>query len=563
MRFVFALASIASLSGVAQAQFEGWEPGPGTPGVAAIPAAWTSVNASVGGPGTNPNWQVRNDGVVFPALTGSTYAFANYNSSTGANDISNYLMSPQVTISNGAQISFWTRTVSAPAFADRLELVFNTTGSTLPADFTNVLVTVNPTLTTAGYPTTWTQFTATITGVTGSPTGRYAFHYNPTNGGPLGSNSDYVGIDDVQFTPAGGGVLATNTALGTGCGATFNSFYELFPNAALASAALTGNALILTPTGNGYLGIWAPGAAAGLYNTPAGTTNLTTGDDGTVTVTAAPALPTPYGPQSTLQVSGNGIVGFGGVLDFPGTNSYTPTSAGFLNSSTGGIYAWHDHNEAEAGSGLVTSHQVGSVLYLTWANVESYPGGVVNQSTIQFQLDLSTGGITICFVNVDSNTTSTFGSATLVGVTAPGTSLDSGSINLATAPASAMLTSADVAALALAGSTRPIIGTSWNLDATNIPASVNLGIDLFGVSDPGITDLSLFGLGQSGCQLRASLDVLNAWLPAGSTHSYSFAIPNLPSALSLIVYTQSAGLQFPNLDLTLTTNGVAGLVGDF
>src|SRR5262249_55751283 len=68
MRFIFALASMASFAGLAQAQFEGWEPGPATPGVAAVPAGWTSVNASVGGPGTNPNWQVRNDGQVFAAL---------------------------------------------------------------------------------------------------------------------------------------------------------------------------------------------------------------------------------------------------------------------------------------------------------------------------------------------------------------------------------------------------------------------------------------------------------------------------------------------------------------
>src|SRR5436190_15294165 len=134
MRLICALASMASLAGLAQAQFEGWEPGPLTPGVAAVPAGWTSVNNSVGGPGTNPNWQVRNDGAVFTALTGTTYAFANYNSATGANNISNYLMSPQVTISNGAAISFWTRTVPLPAFPDRLELVFNTTGSTNPLD---------------------------------------------------------------------------------------------------------------------------------------------------------------------------------------------------------------------------------------------------------------------------------------------------------------------------------------------------------------------------------------------------------------------------------------------
>ena len=204
MQIRCALIAIAALAGAAQAQYfsEGFEPGPAPVGVAPIPAGWTSVNNSPGGPGSNPNWQVRNDAAVFPALGGTTYAFANYNSSTGSNDISNYMISPLVTFNNGDTISFWTRVLSSPAsFPDRLALVFNTTGSVLPADFTNTLLTVNPTLTTTGYPAVWTQFTGTITGLGGPTAGRFAFHYNPTSGGPSGVNSDYIGVDDVQFAP--------------------------------------------------------------------------------------------------------------------------------------------------------------------------------------------------------------------------------------------------------------------------------------------------------------------------------------------------------------------------
>jgi len=189
MRFVVSFVA-AALASVAAAQSEGFEPGPATPGAGPIPAGWTSVNVSAGGAGTTPNWQVRNDGVVFPANTGASYAFANYNAATGANNISLYLISPQVTIANGASISFWSRTVATPAYPDRLRLVFNTTGSTLPADFTNVLVTVNPTISPTGYPATWTQYTGTISGLAGPTPGRYAFHYDPTNGGPSGLNAD-------------------------------------------------------------------------------------------------------------------------------------------------------------------------------------------------------------------------------------------------------------------------------------------------------------------------------------------------------------------------------------
>jgi hypothetical protein len=188
-------------------------------GVGPVPSGWASVNVSPGGPGTNPNWQVRNDSAVFPAFSGTTYAFANFNSSTGANDIRNYMMSPLLLLVNGDTISFYTRTVGVPTFPDRLEVVINTTGSTLPADFTNVLLTINPTLTTAGYPSVWTQFTATVSGIPGGASqGRFAFHYNPTAGGPAGANSDYIGVDEVVYSGIGGNTPASNTTLGTGCG---------------------------------------------------------------------------------------------------------------------------------------------------------------------------------------------------------------------------------------------------------------------------------------------------------------------------------------------------------
>jgi len=302
MRILFSAVAAVSLASLATAQVEGWEPGPATPGIGPIPSAWTSVNVSVGGPGTNPNWQVRNDGAVFPAFSGSTYAWANYNAATGANNISNYLISPQVSIANGATISFYTRTVTSPAFPDRLDLVFNTTGSTLPADFTNVLLTVNPTLTTAGYPTTWTQYTATVSGVTGTVTGRYAFHYNPTGGGPAGANSDYIGIDEVVFTPAGGGTPASNTSLGQGCIRSFASFYELF---AAGGFDLSNSSMSMLYNGTGYIVL--PGITT--YLAPgANATSLTLGDDTQTAVTLATAFPYVGGTTTSLSVCSNGFV---------------------------------------------------------------------------------------------------------------------------------------------------------------------------------------------------------------------------------------------------------------
>ncbi|MBK7149288.1 MAG: choice-of-anchor J domain-containing protein [Bacteroidetes bacterium] len=66
-----------------------------------------------------------------------------------------------------------------------------------------MLLDINPTLTTAGYPTAWTQYNVTISGLSGPTSGRLAFRYFVTGAGPSGSNSDYIGIDDVLYTSTG------------------------------------------------------------------------------------------------------------------------------------------------------------------------------------------------------------------------------------------------------------------------------------------------------------------------------------------------------------------------
>lgn len=138
---------------------------------------------------------------VFTANSGASYIGANFNNGSGTATIDNWLLSPTRTFNNGDTISFFTRTIDAPAFADRLLLRLSTNGASLNAgDFTTTLLTVNGGLSTSGYPSVWTQFTATISGLSTPTLGRFAFNYNVTNGGPGGSNSDYIGIDDVQYT---------------------------------------------------------------------------------------------------------------------------------------------------------------------------------------------------------------------------------------------------------------------------------------------------------------------------------------------------------------------------
>lgn len=154
-------------------------------------------------------------GVPWTAHGGTTWTSANFNNTAGVGTIDNWIIAPVRLFNNGDTISFWTRTVTTVTFPDRLRLRLSTNGSsTAAADFSTVLVDVNPNLTLAGYPSTWTQFTATLSGLSGPTSGRFAFAYQVPQGGPNGANSDYIGIDDVSYTVVP--EPATIAALGLG-----------------------------------------------------------------------------------------------------------------------------------------------------------------------------------------------------------------------------------------------------------------------------------------------------------------------------------------------------------
>ncbi|MFN9706660.1 MAG: hypothetical protein ACK595_17805 [Planctomycetota bacterium] len=362
-----------------------------------------------------------------------------------------------------------------------------------------------------------------------------------------------------------GSVVATNTALGTGCIRAFNSFYQFFADAAQASTTLSAGTLLLSPTGTGYQGTWLAGTASAFFVPPVAGVPLATADDGVVTYTLSTGpLSTPQGPQTSVLVSGNAIVAWGGAgLNYPGTNSYTPAANALLNSTLGGIYAWHDYNVTEAGSGQILAEEVGGILYITFNGVESYPTGIANPSTLQFQFDVASGMVKICFVSVDSNTASTYGSAHAVGVSAPGPSQDPGSVDFLTATAAQLLaTSPEVLPLSLAATSRPVTGTTWGLSVSNIPATGLIGVDVIGLADPGINDLSF--LGAPTCGLRASLDVTLGWVVTGATHPYSLPIPSNPALLNLNLHTTSAVFQVPQVNAlgAITSNGIRGTVGD-
>lgn len=195
-------------------------------------AGWTAINLS--NPLGTSNWT---SGVAIPNLagyTGAGCAIVNFNSTTGAGNISNWYISPQVNLRDGGVIKFYTRTVAGTTvYPDRLQVRLSTSGASTNVgtsdsdvgDFTILACDINPTLSSSStstggcgnpYPQTWTLYTITVTGVGSTPVaGRIAFRYFVTNGGPSGTNSNLIGLDEFSYQSDNcSGMPSAGTAFG-------------------------------------------------------------------------------------------------------------------------------------------------------------------------------------------------------------------------------------------------------------------------------------------------------------------------------------------------------------
>jgi hypothetical protein len=139
-------------------------------------------------------------------LSPNSYAAVNYNSVSDAGTISNWMFSPAVDMKNGDQIIFYARAASS-MFPERLQIRVNPynegvsigTAATSVGDFNVLLRDINPTYVGTGFPVSWTKYIIPISGVSGEGKRRFAFRYFVEDGGPLGANSNYIGVDSVAF----------------------------------------------------------------------------------------------------------------------------------------------------------------------------------------------------------------------------------------------------------------------------------------------------------------------------------------------------------------------------
>jgi hypothetical protein len=196
-----------------------------------FPATWTLTNQS--NPVGAATW-AQGGGTAFSpggqAGGATSFALCNYNSTTGANTISNWLITPILNLQNGDVVTFYSRKGgdgTGTIYPDRMEMRLNTTntaaagnpvGPTGVGAFTTMAVSINPNLTTSDYPFVWTQYSYTMTGLTGVVPCKVGFRYFVTDGGPGGNNSDIIGLD----------TFSVDRTLGTAD--FFKSNFTVYPN---------------------------------------------------------------------------------------------------------------------------------------------------------------------------------------------------------------------------------------------------------------------------------------------------------------------------------------------
>ena len=121
MKMIVGCAALALTAGAAMADFtEGFEANPLT-----LPG-WAFSNQSNPSSGAGA-WFLGNNNVFGPN-SGNQYVGSNWQRGSGVSTLSCWMMTREVTLTNGDVLSFYTRTVSAVQFPDRMQVRMSTAG---------------------------------------------------------------------------------------------------------------------------------------------------------------------------------------------------------------------------------------------------------------------------------------------------------------------------------------------------------------------------------------------------------------------------------------------------
>ena len=162
-------------------------------------SGWVMVNNSAP---VGQSWFQGNDG-IFPAFSGApdSYIAANFLSASGDGSVSNWLLTPILTLNNGDTLSFRVR-AAGEGFLDTLEVRLSTNGAssnvganpTSVGDFSSVV---------GSYASDtddgWVAQSFMVSGLAVQSSGRLAFRYLVDD---TTINGNYLGIDSVNVTAA-------------------------------------------------------------------------------------------------------------------------------------------------------------------------------------------------------------------------------------------------------------------------------------------------------------------------------------------------------------------------
>ena len=146
------------------------------------------------GPIGSTFWFQGNSG-TFAAFNGPAtgYVGANFNATTGTNNIDLWLILPSVNVAAGDTISFYERSPASSGFPDSIRVYYASNGDTNAS--TGSWVELGKFKTTTSGSWAERRFVAPSAGANG----RFAINYRVVNGGPSGANSDYIGIDYIRI----------------------------------------------------------------------------------------------------------------------------------------------------------------------------------------------------------------------------------------------------------------------------------------------------------------------------------------------------------------------------
>tara|TARA_R110002072_G_scaffold165525_4_gene318775 strand:- start:17000 stop:18577 length:1578 start_codon:yes stop_codon:yes gene_type:complete len=383
-----------------------------------------------------------------------------------------------------------------------------------------------------GIPTTITRF-MTQFGIGGGSG-------NPVSSGANGA----LARVDVYISPAS--TMAINTAYGASCGGNpigDGSFYEAFTanNIDLANTRFT-----MSWTGDGYVTT----AGGSPLVAPTGAP-LVIADDQVLTLALPSPFPCTQGVINDIYLSSNGFLCFE-----PTTNSnWSETITELLDLETRLAFLWDDLNPGASGGGTVHAEVGGNgIFHITFTNVPEFSNTGANNVQVSLRpngnIEVKYGALTLadCIV----------GFSTGNGATDPGaTDLSSGTPIAITTGFGPFAPSMD-----LAGTTRPIIGTNWDLTTTGIESVSPVAITFLGNRGPAVP-MTAIGINAPGCDINLSLLIISLNAPnVGGSAVRSIPLPNTPALVGQLLSAQSLALTLSNPANIVVSNGLEGLIGD-